>query len=100
MRIPALAAALAVAVSSAGVAGLVPSRGVLHYADVPVRPHVALGPVQALARPEADALHPAPSLAEAARARYGRVDAIAGVRAAALPAGEGAVLTGAAIRWK
>jgi hypothetical protein len=99
MRPAPLAAAFAVVLSSAGLAALMPDPGLPHYPHAPLRAHVALGPVQVLARPEPDPLHPAPSLAEAARARYGAVDALAAVRPVPLPGAPGGALVGLAIRW-
>ncbi len=98
MRPAPLAAVLAAAVSSVALAALAPAGGVRQFTDVPARAHRALGPVAALARPGPDGA-PAVSLAEAARARYGDVDALARVRAVALPFADGALVTGVAVRW-
>jgi hypothetical protein len=100
MRRAPLAAAMAVAVSSAAFAAFAPDGGLGHYPAAPARPHVALGPVQTLVRAPAGSEDAATPLAEAARARYGRVDAIAGVRTAPLPFADAALATGTAVRWE
>ncbi len=100
MRIAALAASLAVALSATGLAALTSGRGggVDHYPAVPTRAHIAVGPIQTLVETRDDA-EPNISLAAAARARYDRIDALAQVRTEPLPWGDGALLTGIAIRW-
>jgi hypothetical protein len=99
MRRAPLAAGMAVALSSAAFAALAPDGGPRHYPGAPARPHVTLGPVQTLARAPAGSEDPAIPLAEAARARYGRIDAVAHVRSAPLPFGDAALATGVAVRW-
>jgi hypothetical protein len=97
MRPALLAATLAVALTSAGFAALAPGDGVPQFPATPARTHQTLGPVSVLthAGPEAEA-NP---LAEAARARYGRIDGLARVRTEALPGADCALTTGVAIRW-
>jgi len=98
MRIAAIAAAVAVAVSASGLTALTTdSGGASLYAGLPTRSHVVLGPVAVLARPGPD--EPALPLADAARGRYGAIDAIGWVRSAPLPSADSALLTGVAIRW-
>jgi len=101
MRTAPLAAALAAALSVlsvAAVAGLGHWTGPALFAGTPVRPHIALGPVAVLARPDPDV--PATPLAEAARARYGQVDALADVRVEPLPWSDAALISGIALRWQ
>lgn len=93
-----LAAILSI-LSVTGIAALGFGNGLTHYPATPARPHVALGPVGVLVRP-LDELEPAASLAETARARYGRVDALADVRTAPLPWSQGALVTATAVRWR
>jgi hypothetical protein len=99
MRTAPLAAAMAVAVSAAALAAVLPAGGLPYYPAAPARPHAVLGPVQALVRLPAAAEEPPATLAEAARARYGRVDALRDVRAAPLPFADAALVTGTAVRW-
>ncbi len=97
MRIAPLAALVAFALSATVLAALSAGRGVPHFPATPARAHVILGPVQTLAAPGPDT--PATPLADAARARYGRIDALAQVRTAPLPWSDAALVTGVAIRW-
>jgi hypothetical protein len=97
MRIAILAALAAVTLSATGLGALTIGRQVPHFSGVPVRTHTTLGPVRVLAWPEADAA-PVP-LAVAARAHYGRIDALAHVRTEPLPWSDAALITGVAIRW-
>ncbi len=98
MRTAPLAAGLAVVLCVSALAALAPLGGVPHYSGTPARGHVAFGPVAVLARPEPHAAAATP-LAEAARARYGRIDGLARVRTEPLPFGDGAFVTGVAVRW-
>ncbi len=97
MRIAPLAALVAAALSATGLAALTVGRGVSHFPATPARAHQAIGPVTVLARPGAD--EPAMPLAEAARDRYGRIDALAQVRAMPLPWSDAALISGIALRW-
>jgi hypothetical protein len=91
------AASVVLALTRADGAPLAPDALPPAYEAVPARPHLALGTVRILAVPEEDA-EPV-TLAEAAEALYGRVDALANVRAEPLPYADGALLTALAVRW-
>ena len=97
MRYVIVAAVAAVILSASGLAAVTIGRSAPHFSGAPVRAHTALGPVRVLARAEGDSV-PVP-LAVAARARYGRVDALAQVRRAPLPWSDTALVTGIAVRW-
>lgn len=100
MRSAALAAAFAVILSGWSVGSLAKSGGrTAHYPATPVRPHVALGSVRVLAVPVRPAEERAVPIAEAARVRYGAVDALANVRLEPLPSGQ-ALVSGTALRWR
>lgn len=102
MRHVALAAACAVILSGAGLGAL--ARGAVAglplFPATPARAHVALGPVRVLARPVRPGEEVAMPIAEAARARYGRVDGLSRVRVEPLPGGQGGLVAGVAIRWR
>ena len=97
MRTAPFAAAFVVALCATGLAALTTGGGAAHFPGFPARAHQTLGPVAVLARPGPDA--PVP-LAEAARARYGRIDALARVRTEPLPWSDGALISGIAVRWE
>lgn len=105
MRHVALAAACAVILSGAGLGAIARGAvaggsGLPHFPATPARAHVALGPVQVLARPVRPGEEVATPIAEAARARYGRIDGLSRVRVKPLPGGEGGLVAGVAIRWR
>ncbi len=101
MRTALFAAGMAMILSATGLAAftttLARAPDAPRFAHTPVRAHVALGPVRALARPDREAGDP--DLDEAAQARYGRVDALANVRTEPLPWSGAALVTATAIRW-
>lgn len=97
MRTEALAATLAAVLCATAYAAVTSTSGVHHYPGFPTRGHAILGPVQTLVTTDDDMAPP--TLADAARARYGQVDGLALVRTAPLPFGDGALYTGAAFRW-
>lgn len=99
MRTAPLAAGLAVAISSAALAAWAPSGGLPQFPGTPTRAHVTLGPVQTLVAMPAGTDSPAVPLADMARDRYGRIDALARVRTVALPFADAALVTGVALRW-
>jgi hypothetical protein len=99
MRHASLAAAVAVVLSGAGLGAMTRGGGLPQFPATPARAHVALGEVRVLARPIHEE-EPATPIAEAARARYGRVDALVSVRAEPLPGTEGGLVAGVAIRWR
>jgi hypothetical protein len=96
MRIASIAAFLAIALTTSGLAALTADRGAPQYSATPVRSHVTLGEVRLLIKSaETDGV----TLPDAARLRYGKIDALKNVRTVPLPFGDGAMVTGAAIRW-
>ena len=104
MKTVSLLAALAAALITSGIGALaLTDRTIPVAADSPARAYHVLGPVAVSADSRSigsswTELH-APRLAAAARARYGRIDAIADARHAPLPNGSGAVSTGLAVVW-
>ncbi len=67
------------------------------FPDKPLRSHTAIGPIRVLASESFDG--PPISIVDAARDRYGQVDALAHVGREPLPWADGALISGLAIRW-
>lgn len=85
---------------SSAIAAVTRERGIPQFTAVPVRAHVALGPVAVVAAPVSGSEEGAPSLARAARERYGHVDGLATVRCVPLPGSDRGLITGIAFRWE